>query len=199
MGFDSINTFGDVKVYKNKFSLPLGFTYNKTISENDFKKLSSSQKDFCLLKACVIANEDKNIFNKILSVNNADTTAPFTFETYLSYIKDLKKDNFVISKFTENNIIGDVATTDSKILFFSIPFDEGWKVKINGKDANLYRLNCGLTGLLTEKGNNKIELIFTPRYKNIGTVVSILSLFIFLGLLGISYFKNKSKNNSPVQ
>jgi uncharacterized membrane protein YfhO len=199
MGFDSINTFGDVKVYKNKFSLPFGFTYNKTISENDFKKLSPSQKDFCLLKACVIGNEDKNTFNKISSLNIADTIAPFTFETYLSYINDLKKDNFVISKFSENNIIGDVTTADSKILFFSIPFDEGWKVKINGKDANLYRLNCGLTGLLTEKGNNKIELTFTPRYKNIGTIVSIISLIIFLGLLTISYFRNKSKTNSPVQ
>lgn len=198
MGFDSINTFGDVRIYKNKFSLPFGYTYNRIIGEDDFKKMSPTQKDFCLLKACVIGNEDKATFNKMLLFNLADTAAPFTYETYLANITDLKKDNFVISKFSENNIIGNVVTNDSKILFFSIPFDEGWKVTLNGKEANLYRVNCGLTGVLTEKGSNKIELSFTPRYKKIGAIVSVISLLLFLGLLSISYFRKKSKTNSPV-
>ncbi|MCZ8284755.1 MAG: YfhO family protein, partial [Bacteroidia bacterium] len=39
MGFDSIAKFGDVKVYKNKYALPFGFTYNEGIGEDEFKKL----------------------------------------------------------------------------------------------------------------------------------------------------------------
>ncbi len=195
MGFDSIAKFGDVKVYKNKYALPFGFTYNRVIGENEFKKLSPTQKDFCLLRACVIGNEDKTTFSSIKSFNLADTTAPITFDNYQGYSNQLKEDKFKISKFSENNILGTVNTTESKILFFSIPFDEGWHAKLNGKDVKLYRLNCGLTGLLIDKGVNKIELTFTPRFKQLGAMVSVISFIIFLGLLVFSFLKNKSKSN----
>ncbi|MBI3521440.1 MAG: YfhO family protein [Bacteroidetes bacterium] len=195
MGFDSINKFGDVKVYKNKYALPFGFTYDKGIGEDEFKKLSPGQKDFCLLRACVIGNEDKTTFAGVRSFNVADTTAPVSFDNYLTYVNELKKENFKISKFSENNIIGDVNTADPKILFFSIPFDEGWKATLNGKEVKLYRLNCGLTGLLTEKGKNTVELTFVPRFKKIGTLVSLISLLVFAGLLALNYFRNKPKTN----
>jgi len=193
LGFDSIAKFGDVKVYKNKYVLPFGFIYNKGIGENEFKKMSPTQKDFCLLRACVIGDEDKSTFSAIQSFNLTDTNTVFTYDNYLTYVNDLKKDEFKITKFSENNIIGNVNTKERKILFFSMPFDEGWAVTVNGKESKLYRLNCGLTGLLTEKGDNKVELAFTPRYKNQGAIVSLASLLIFIGLILFSVFKNKSK------
>lgn len=195
MGFDSIAKFGDVKVYKNKFALPFGFTYGKTIGEDEFKKMSPTQKDFCLLRACVIANEDKATFSSLKPFNIADTVAPITFDNYLSYANDLKKENLSITKFSENNIQGQITTSESKILFFSMPFDEGWKANVNGKESKIIRLNCGLSGLLTEPGNNKIELTFVPRYRKIGALISVISILLFLGLAALLYFKNKSNSD----
>lgn len=193
MGFDSIAKFGDVTVYKNKFVLPFGFTYDKAIGEDEFKKLSPTQKDFCLLRACVIGNEDKSTFTHLKAFNLADTAAPITFDSYMAYVNDLKKDNFVISKFSDNNIIGSVNVNESKVLFFSIPFDEGWHVKVNDVEAKLYRINAGLTGLQVTKGNNKVELIFEPRLKKLGASISIFGLVVFLGLLIFRVYKLKSK------
>ncbi len=191
MGFDSIGKFGDVKVYKNKYALPFGFTYNKTISGKDLKKLSPSQKDFCLLRACVVDSVDKSALDFLPKFNLSDTTAALDFTNYLANVNELKKDNFSVTKFKENNITGTINTPESKILFFSMPFDEGWKCNINGKETKLMRLNCGLTGLLTQKGTNAVELIFEPRYKKIGTIGSILAICLFIGLTIIVFLKNK--------
>ncbi len=195
MGFDSIAKFGDVKVYKNKFALPFGFTYNKGISEDEFKKLSPTQKDFCLLRACVIGKEDKTNFPSLKQFNTADTTVPLNFDNYLAFVNELKKDNFTISKFSENNIKGSVTVNDSKILFFSIPFDEGWSVKLNGVDAKLYRVNAGLTGLLISKGKNDVELSFEPRLRSKGKLISSVSLVILFGLLGFTFFMRRKKTD----
>ncbi len=195
MGFDSIAKFGDVKVYKNKYALPFGFTYDKTIGEDEFKKLSPTQKDFAALRACVVSNADKQIFSSLKAFNVADTAAPVTFDNYLADVNALKKDSLTITKFSENTITGNVNASESKILFFSIPFDEGWKANLNGSDAKLYRLNCGLTGLLVQKGSNAVELSFTPRHKKTGAMVSFAFLALFIGLLALNYFRNKSKTN----
>ena len=193
MGFDSIAKFGDVTVYKNKFALPFGFTYDKAIGEDEFKKLSPTQKDFCLLRACIIGNEDKSTFTFLKPFNVADTVAPITFDNYMAYVNELKKDNFVISKFTDNNIIGSVNVNEAKTLFFSIPFDEGWHVKVNGADAKLYRINAGLTGLPITKGNNKVELTFEPRLKAKGAAISIAALIVFFALLGFTFIYERKK------
>lgn len=193
MGFDSIAKFGDVTVYKNKYALPLGFTYDKGISEDEFKKLSPSQKDFCLLRAFVIGNEDKATFSFVKQFNVADTVAPLSFENYLAYVNELKKDNFTISNFSEDNIKGSVTVNESKILFFSIPFDEGWSAKLNGADVKLYRVNAGLTGLLINKGKNDVELSFEPRLKSKGKLISGVSLLILIGLSGFTFFVRRKK------
>ncbi len=191
MGFDSITKFGDVTVYKNKFALPFGFTYDKAIGEDEFKKLSPTQKDFCLLRACIIGNEDKSTFTFLKPFNVADTVAPITFDNYMAYVNELKKDNFVISKFTDNNIIGSVNVNEAKTLFFSIPFDEGWHVKVNGADAKLYRINAGLTGLPITKGNNKVELMFEPRLKKLGLNITISGLIILILLLALKTYRDR--------
>lgn len=195
MGMDSIKSFGDVKVYKNKFAVPFGVTYDKIIPRTDFLKFSSGQKDFGILRACVIDDEDIASFTTLKSFNQADTVNPITFEKYQEYVDNLKKDRLSVTKFSENHITGKVTTSEPKILFLSMPFDEGWMVKINGEVGALHRLNCGLTGLITKKGDNEIELKFTPRYKKEGAIVSIISLLIFIGLIVINTFRNKPKTD----
>lgn len=193
MGFDSIAKFGDVKVYKNKFALPFGFVYEKQISEDEFKKLSNFQKDFCLLRACVIGNEDRTTFASLKKFSITDTLAPINFDTYLSYTDALKKEAFSVTKFSENNIKGSVTVNESKILFFSIPFDEGWSAKLNGANAKLYRVNAGLTGLLISKGKNDVELSFEPRLRSKGKLISGVSIFILIGLMGFTFFMRRKK------
>ena len=52
-GYEYVTAFGDVHIFKNKYSLPLGFTYDAYMTVNDFNKLPSHQKDEVLLKAFV--------------------------------------------------------------------------------------------------------------------------------------------------
>lgn len=197
LGMDSINKFGDVKLLKNRFALPFGLTYDQVVSPGALKKTSTNQKDFTLLRACVVDSADRQDFASMKSFNPADTLQPMTFDNYMQFGDVLKKDGFKITKFSENHITGNVTTATSKVLFFSFPFDEGWKAKLNGQDAKLYRVNCGLTGLITQKGNNNVELSFTPRYKKKGLIVSLISLAVFAGLLTLSYRRSR-KNKTAV-
>ncbi len=66
-------------------------------------------------------------------------------------------------------------------LFFSIPYDKGWKVKIDGKEAELIKSFKHYMKLenVTE-GKHKIELYYVPPYLIGGIIVSMLSVIVII-------------------
>jgi len=192
MGYDSVTRFGNVSLFKNRFALPLSFAYDTVLPESLFKNMSPFQKDLYLLKGCVIADDDKELLETGKKFDFADTTVPFSLEQYGKYVAELRKDTLSVTLFKEKTIKGNINLTMPKILFFSIPYDEGWKAKVNGADAKLYLVNCGLTGLKLQAGKSDVELYFEPRYMKMGGMVSLAALAVFIGLIVVSAGKRKN-------
>jgi len=75
--------------------------------------------------------------------------------------------------------------------------NEDWKVTIDGKEAEMIRVNYLLRGLKIPTGNHKIEFVFHPKAHYTGNIItttsSILLILLLIGLLGL-HFKN-GKNN----
>lgn len=192
-GYDSVGHFHDVYVYRNKYALPLGITYDQIIDESSFSKLSNGQKDLYLLKGCVAADKENDLLSSLKHFTLADTAAPTSIENYFAAAQSRKSDTLAITEFKESKISGSVTLAAPKLLFFSIPFDEGWHATINGKEAQLYNINCGLTGLKLNAGENKVTLSFEPRYMKKGAAVSIAGLSALLILLFINVSRKKKQ------
>jgi uncharacterized membrane protein YfhO len=195
-GYDSIGKFGNVKVYKNKYFLPLGFVYHQVLDDVSFEALSPFQKDLYLLRGCVVSNDDADLFSIANKFNLADTTKPFSFDIYGQYVSDLRKDTMTITQFKESHIKGTINSSAPGILFFSIPLDEGWKATVNGTQAKIYNVNCGLMGLKMPAGKSDIDLRFEPRLMKTGGMVSCLAILVFIGLFVMD--KRKRRKSLPL-
>lgn len=192
-GYDSVAMFGNVKLFRNKFSLPLSFAYSQAITESDFKKLSPFQKDVYLLRGCVLAPENAEMLKVCSKFNMSDTATPFNGDAYNLYSSTLRKDSLTITRFRENDITGSINLAAPAVLFYSIPFDEGWKATVNGKEVKLSRINCGFTGLLLPAGNSDVHLTFEPRLMAEGGMVSAGALLVFAALIIIQFMKDRRK------
>lgn len=180
-GLIKISTIGDINIYRNIYNMPLAFTYNQVVEEPLFLTLDTAQKDFYLFKACVVAANEKavDIFPRIISFGDPSKIS----EELESNFAARMQDRFKITKFTENDIYGEITVPQSRILFFSIPFDKGWHGKINGADTTLHRVNLGFTGMLIPAGKSVVELHFTPRLMKLGFAISMISILALVYLL----------------
>jgi uncharacterized membrane protein YfhO len=181
-----LTKFGDVTVLENKNYLPFGFTYDHYISSADFKKLHPQDKGIALINAFVA---DESILDKLQGfVRDKPETfmgkAPsYSFKNYTDDVNSRKKTTLNIVEHDQNHFKGDIALNDKKLLFFSIPFDRGWSAKVDGKPAQLIRVNIGFTGLVLGEGRHHVELEFTPPYAVAGLVVTLIAMLGYINLL----------------
>ena len=106
-----------------------------------------------------------------------------------SYVKDIKKlreNTLQIRQYSNDYIAGDIMLDKNKLLFLSIPYDKGWHVKVDGKAANIEKVNIGFMGIFLNKGFHTVELQYTPPFLIAGMAVSLLSLIIFVATIIIS-------------
>ncbi|MFA6923450.1 MAG: YfhO family protein [Bacteroidales bacterium] len=190
-GYDSIASFGYVSIYKNKYFLPLGFCYNSYITDKNFKKLSVQQKGIVLYKAFVIKEKDTINMNAFQKFNLKDTAKFYSWQDYGNDIANLKKDTLAISEYSQNNIKGKISLSKKQMLFFSIPFDKGWSVSIDGNTVKPVTTNIGFTGLIVDKGNHIVELSFTPLYFHLSRIISLIAIALFISLVFIKHARRQ--------
>lgn len=194
-GFIPIHTTANITVYRNQTPMPLGFTYKKFMKESDFKRLPMRQKDKTLLQACVVGDD---MAAQVSSEGGLQLFVPppndttITREEVVALTAALRQDSVVYSKWGDSEMQGRIQLTETRMLFFSIPFDQGWTAYVNGKPAQLLPLNAGMMGLLLSKGSHTVELSFFPPLVKEGTIASLAGIVLYGGLLIVLGRKNRT-------
>jgi|CXWL01.1.fsa_nt_gi uncharacterized membrane protein YfhO len=183
-----LGKFGNVTVLKSKFAIPMGVAYDTYMTQSDFNRLDATRKRVALLKAIMIPDTlaaDVSAMRKI-SVDEIPVFANGVDELTIEIGADadkLKSSSLHIDSFSNNHIDGKISTQIKQLVFFSFPFDRGWSVQVNGKDSDMLMVNGGLSAVLVEPGENSMSLRYFPPYIKTGLYLTLLGLFIFLGLL----------------
>lgn len=188
-GYDSLTKVGDVIIFKNPNALPMGFTYDAFMTETEFAKRSALQKDLGLLKAVIINDSEKTKFAKLQEVK--DSVSVLTLEELKKLSDERKKETLQISSFSNNNFTGEITLNAPKLLYLSIPFDDGWKVESNGKLQETMKVSYGMTGVLLDKGKHVIVIDYKPPFLKIGIWLTILGVLLYITLLAWTLVRQK--------
>lgn len=102
-------------------------------------------------------------------------------------INELRKDVFTVTDYKDTSINGNITVRQPNTLFFSIPYDEGWHAKVDGKHVPIVKLG-GFLGIDMVQGTHHIELNYKPVGFTVGCFISIICLLILFIFI---YFKQR--------
>ncbi|MBK8442823.1 MAG: YfhO family protein [Sphingobacteriales bacterium] len=175
-------TFNDVRLLRNKFYLPLGFTYRQKISLAQFERINNaSLRDITLFNAFVAENEDLDAFKSYPVYEGAQVLPQnYTLEHYAADVFSPLRDTLRIERHGHNFIRGTIESRAPQFLFFAIPYDKGWRATLDEEEVPLYLANVGFMGMNIPAGHHTVRLKFVPPYSFIGDIIFDVALILYL-------------------
>jgi uncharacterized membrane protein YfhO len=131
----------------------------------DYQEFSSSKKDGLKEINIYVINKDK-------------IKAAYDY---------LSKNQIKYTYYNDNHLEGTINVDEGQIIYTSIPYDESWKIKVDGKEVKPIMLLDALIGIEVEPGEHTI----TMEYKDNYLIPALMSL---TGIIGFIIFNIKRKN-----
>ena len=98
---------------------------------------------------------------------------------YEHSVKDLRSKALNVTDFSERKLAGKVSADQPGMLFLSVPYSEGWKVKVDDQDTAFYQANHGFIGVPLSEGEHHILLEYVTPWLKVGIIISVLSMLVF--------------------
>ncbi len=183
------NTQNGFDIYLNQNYIRMGFTYDYYITKSDFEAIEDQDvKDRLLSVAVIVSDEDAQYMDglKVLPESYYQELMPLDIFT-----ENCSDRNATACETFETSTKGFTATTanlDSrKLVFFSVPYSKGFKLTVDGEEAETYVADYGMMGVMVDSGVHNIQATYTPEGFYLGLILTVIGAilmilyFIFLG------------------
>lgn len=107
-------------------------------------------------------------------------------------VKEAEKNAAQLKKTSSSTYDGNIECEEDGEIVFLIPYDAGWKIKIDGKNVENVQ-NNGFLSVFTVRGYHTIEMSFTPSGFLPGLILSVLAIF---GIVVLGYVEKSKKLRS---
>lgn len=171
----------DSDVSPAEYYVPMGYTYEYYVPDKNYnpttKKDENNKRIQLMTKACILDSKtaealkdvvkplkDKNVDWKQACADNRKTACT-----------DIEMNSAGFRAVSQGS--------KTRLVYFSVPHDNGWTAYINGKETEIYTLNGGLMGIVVPEGKAEIEFKFVPPGLKAGAVISIISALVFAGAI----------------
>ena len=95
-------------------------------------------------------------------------------------METLKAGGMQVTSFTDSTIKGTIDAGYTGAVFTSIPYDAGWRVKVDGKRVETYAACDAMLAFDLAAGSHTVEFSFVPRGLLPGILLSLISLVVLV-------------------
>lgn len=115
----------------------------------------------------------------------------FDEERFIEACNQLTSRQFTVTSFVNDRrnteIRGTADAPVDSLLSFSIPFEKGWSITVDGKEAEVCELGNALLSVHIPAGRHEVVLHYEAEGHKLGQLVSLASLLLLLFLMLMSY------------
>lgn len=150
-------------VYENDYYVPMGFSFDEYVLEEDYhqSEASSATKDKLLMKALILSEEVAQKYDDYITQIYMSDVSSVPLNTFINEC-DEKRENactdFVTSK---RGFTAAAHMKSDNLLFFSVPYDDGFTAYVDGIETDLELVDFGLSAVFVPEGEHTVEFRYS--------------------------------------
>lgn len=155
--------------------------------------LAESSRSNMLMRAIALTKEQIERYGAWMTPAAREDTYGLTAEAYAQ--DAAARRNMACTSFAADGagFTARITLPRENLVFFSVPYDEGFTATVNGAPAPVERVNGGLLAIPCEAGENEIVVAYETPGLRLSSAVSLTALVVWLVYCGRSLAKKRQE------
>ena len=178
-GWSYYDTLDGFTLYENDNYVPMGFTYDYYLTEDAYESTITVTRSNLLMRALVLSEEDAAAYCQYLTQLPAAELNDLTYDRYVQDCADRRASACSVFQMTNSGFHAEITLDTTNLVFFSVPYDDGFTAAVNGRKADILRVDEGLMAVLCPAGKSTIDFVYQPAGIRLSKAVTRAALVVF--------------------
>lgn len=192
-------TAGGYVLYENENYIPMGFTYEYYVTQEQFEQVATDDRGALLTRAILLTDEQIRQYGSLLTQLPDEQLHNLDYDSYTKDAADRRAS--ACSSFTMENtgFTASITLDTGNLVFFSVPWDEGFTATVNGEAAEILRVDNGLMAVYCPSGENEIVFTFHTAGLALSSRISLTCCVLFVLYLVVPAWRRgrRSRQSAP--
>ena len=118
-------------------------------------------------------------------------------EAYDRMLELLSDEQLEVTEYDDKSITGTITTEEGGLLFLTLPYSEGFKAYVDGKETEIIPVRDALMSVKLTPGTHEVSIYYTLREFDTGVIISVVSLVILAVLTFGKLFIRSFREDQP--
>ena len=167
------------RIYENTNYIPMGFTFDSYISDEDYSSMKKGeQSDRLLVKDIILTEEQISRYGRFLQEDLHAEEKTISEEDLADLCAMRAESACTEFSFTVSGFKAAADLERDNLVFFSVPYDEGFTAAVDGASAVIEKVDGGLMAVFVPSGSHRIEFTYYPKGLRTCIVISAAASFL---------------------
>ena len=188
---------GDVDgytLYHNDNYVPMGFTYDYYVNKATYEASVKTLRSNLLMRALVLEDEDLEKYSPYLTELSEATLDDLHYDSYTQDCADRRAHSCSVFQMNNAGFHAEITLDKANLVFFSVPYDDGFTAYVNGEKTDILRVDEGLMAVLCPAGASSIDFVYQTAGLSASRVVTAVAIPVWV--VYVAYFVRRKRRST---
>ena len=183
-------------VYQNDNWVPMGFTYDFYVTKAQLDTVPEKERAQILMRALLLDEDQIETYAGLLDPLPEEELEDRTANRYAEDCAERRAGGVVEFAANRSGFTAHTNYADQELVFFSVPYDDGFTATVNGVPAVIEKVDNGLMAVLVPAGDADIEFTYHTPGLALSARISLAGVAVYGVYLLFLYRTRKRKLNA---
>ena len=181
-------------LYHNDNYVPMGFTYDYYVTKTTYEASVKTLRSNLLMRALVLEDEDVAQYGKYLTELPDAMLDELHYDSYTQDCADRRAHSCSVFQMNNAGFHAEITLEKQNLVFFSVPYDDGFTAYVNGEKADILQVDEGLMAVLCPAGASSIDFVYQAAGLSASRVVTAVAIPVWV--VYVAYFVRRKRRST---